>query len=179
MELSSFQLELFDRSPDIAAVLNITPNHLDRHPSMSHYGGQANILQYQSSGDACILNADDAYRRLVAQWTCQIEEGVGQPVYFRLYAAGSASAYLILSPQRVPVGRRAGLERQPGLPTPSFAGPATFNSGAQCSPTPLTAACIAGTASGGQPPCGRGNDLRRRGAPPEVVRPAQRRALGQ
>ena len=39
MELSSFQLELMDRSPAIAAVLNITPNHLDRHPSMSHYAG--------------------------------------------------------------------------------------------------------------------------------------------
>jgi len=37
MELSSFQTELITRSPSIAAVLNITPNHLDRHPSMSHY----------------------------------------------------------------------------------------------------------------------------------------------
>jgi UDP-N-acetylmuramoylalanine--D-glutamate ligase len=89
MELSSFQLELFDRSPDIAAVLNITPNHLDRHPSMSHYAAaKANILQYQSSGDACILNADDAYTGAwLRSGRCQIEEGVGQPaVYFPLFA---------------------------------------------------------------------------------------------
>ena len=51
MELSSFQLELFDRSPSIAALLNITPNHLDRHPSMSHYAAaKANILRFQKRG---------------------------------------------------------------------------------------------------------------------------------
>jgi UDP-N-acetylmuramoylalanine--D-glutamate ligase len=89
MELSSFQLELFDRSPDIAAVLNITPNHLDRHPSMSHYAAaKTRILQYQAQGDTCILNADDP---LTGAWLssgrCQIGEGVGQPaVYFPLLA---------------------------------------------------------------------------------------------
>ncbi len=37
MELSSFQLELMTRSPQIACVLNVTPNHLDRHGSMENY----------------------------------------------------------------------------------------------------------------------------------------------
>ena len=55
MELSSFQLELMDRSPAIAAILNITPNHLDRHPSMSHYAAaKANILKYQGRGDIAV-----------------------------------------------------------------------------------------------------------------------------
>ena len=36
-ELSSFQLEIMTRSPQVAAVLNITPNHLDRHSSMQVY----------------------------------------------------------------------------------------------------------------------------------------------
>ena len=37
MELSSFQLEIMRWSPSIAAILNVTPNHLDRHPSMAAY----------------------------------------------------------------------------------------------------------------------------------------------
>ncbi|NJN55344.1 MAG: UDP-N-acetylmuramoyl-L-alanine--D-glutamate ligase, partial [Anaerolineae bacterium] len=36
-ELSSFQLEIWEQSPPIAAVLNITPNHLDRHKTMTAY----------------------------------------------------------------------------------------------------------------------------------------------
>ena len=37
MELSSFQLEIMTLSPDIAVILNLTPNHLDRHKTMSAY----------------------------------------------------------------------------------------------------------------------------------------------
>lgn len=89
MELSSFQLELFDRSPTIAGVLNITPNHLDRHPSMSHYAAaKANILRFQGRGDTCVLGADDAFTGpWLASGRCQIEAGEGQPaVYFPLLA---------------------------------------------------------------------------------------------
>lgn len=89
MELSSFQLELFDRSPTIAGVLNITPNHLDRHPSMSHYAAaKANILRFQDRGDTCVLGADDAFTGpWLASGRCQIEAGAGQPaVYFPLLA---------------------------------------------------------------------------------------------
>jgi len=87
MEFSSFQAELFSRSPAIAALLNITPNHLDRHPSMSHYAAaKANILRFQDSGDTCVLSADDEY---TGPWLrdgrCQIPAGEGQEaVYFPL-----------------------------------------------------------------------------------------------
>jgi len=37
MEISSFQLEQMTLSPQVAAILNITPNHLDRHGSMQAY----------------------------------------------------------------------------------------------------------------------------------------------
>ena len=48
LEMSSFQLKFLKTSPDIAAVLNITPNHLDVHPSMEDYvASKANILAYQ------------------------------------------------------------------------------------------------------------------------------------
>ena len=59
-ELSSFQLEIWDRSPHIATVLNITPNHLDRHKTMKAYtNAKANILRYQSADDISVLCADD------------------------------------------------------------------------------------------------------------------------
>jgi len=60
MELSSFQLELMDRSPQVAAVLNLTPNHLDRHGSMQAYiQAKARILEFQSSQGVAVLSRDD------------------------------------------------------------------------------------------------------------------------
>ncbi len=60
MELSSFQLELMSTSPQVAAVLNITPNHLDRHGSMQAYiEAKSRILRFQHQGDVAILNRDD------------------------------------------------------------------------------------------------------------------------
>lgn len=60
-ELSSFQLEIWTQSPHVAAILNITPNHLDRHKTMAAYAeAKANILRYQSPEDIAVLAADDA-----------------------------------------------------------------------------------------------------------------------
>lgn len=59
-ELSSFQLEIWKQSPHVAAVLNITPNHLDRHKTMAAYANaKANILRYQTVNDVAVLCADD------------------------------------------------------------------------------------------------------------------------
>lgn len=60
MELSSFQLEIMTTSPNIAAVLNLTPNHLDRHETMSAYiSAKSNILTHQTGDDIAIMNRDD------------------------------------------------------------------------------------------------------------------------
>lgn len=60
-ELSSFQLELMTTSPHVAAVLNITPNHLDRHADMADYTrAKSRILAHQNSSDVAVLNRDDA-----------------------------------------------------------------------------------------------------------------------
>lgn len=60
LELSSFQLELLSLSPQIAAVLNVTPNHLDRHGSMQAYtAAKARILAFQSRLDAAVLGQAD------------------------------------------------------------------------------------------------------------------------
>jgi UDP-N-acetylmuramoylalanine--D-glutamate ligase len=150
MELSSFQLELFDRSPDIAAVLNITPNHLDRHPSMSHYAAaKANILQYQSPGDACILNADDAYTGAwLRSGRCQIDAGVGQPaVYFPLFAGRLAFSLSDPVTSGAFLSGNALVWRRPGLPDAIIcrAGDLQLR-GRHNVANILAAACIAGTA---------------------------------
>ncbi len=60
MELSSFQLEIMTRSPAIAAVLNVTPNHLDRHGTMEAYlSAKAHIFLNQAPDDVCLFNYDD------------------------------------------------------------------------------------------------------------------------
>ncbi|HPH95573.1 MAG TPA: UDP-N-acetylmuramoyl-L-alanine--D-glutamate ligase [Anaerolineaceae bacterium] len=60
LELSSFQLEQMTRSPQVAAILNITPNHLDRHGTMEAYtAAKARLLAFQSAGDTAVLGRDD------------------------------------------------------------------------------------------------------------------------
>jgi len=67
MELSSFQLQIAQSSPHIAAILNITANHLDRHASMEEYiEAKANILRFQSAGDAAVLGHDNPVTRGLA-----------------------------------------------------------------------------------------------------------------
>jgi UDP-N-acetylmuramoylalanine--D-glutamate ligase len=61
-EMSSFQLELIDElRPDVALLLNLTADHLDRHASFEDYArAKAHIFENQRERDAAILNADDA-----------------------------------------------------------------------------------------------------------------------
>jgi len=65
LELSSFQLERLrwiERSPQVATVLNLSPNHLDRHGSMTEYAeAKAAILDYQHRDDVAVLNTADNY----------------------------------------------------------------------------------------------------------------------
>lgn len=64
MELSSFQLEIMSVSPATAAVLNITPNHLDRHGTMEAYAtAKAHIIYFQEANDVAVLGYDDAGSR--------------------------------------------------------------------------------------------------------------------
>ena len=97
MELSSFQLELFSPeyqgpmvnerrspasraislegwSPHVAVITNITPNHLDRHPSMADYvRAKSHIVAFQSPDDWAVLNLDNAYTpELAARTPAQV-----------------------------------------------------------------------------------------------------------
>lgn len=88
MELSSFQLEYFAPvetargrgallemvcqpegvSPPVAAILNITPNHLDRHPSMEAYTeAKRHIYRHQGVGGVVVLSAENPTTRRMAQ----------------------------------------------------------------------------------------------------------------
>ena len=67
MELSSFQLEIMTISPHIAAVLNVTPNHLDRHKTMEAYiAAKRNVVAHQKPEDLALLGYDDANARALA-----------------------------------------------------------------------------------------------------------------
>ena len=68
-ELSSQQLaEAPTFHPHVAAVLNVTPDHLDWHGSMEAYvAAKAAIFQNQTAGDVCVLNYEDVYCREMAK----------------------------------------------------------------------------------------------------------------
>ena len=90
MELSSFQLELMSASPQVAAVLNLTPNHLDRHGDFEHYAAaKANILRYQRPTDVAVLGWDcpgsKAFERAV----------VGELLAFSQYDMAPDGAFML------------------------------------------------------------------------------------
>ena len=71
LEVSSFQLETIEEfRPKIAVVLNITPDHLDRHGSFENYAAaKARITENQTPEDYLVLNAEDVPTQLVASKT--------------------------------------------------------------------------------------------------------------
>lgn len=100
LELSSFQLELWDPTlaygsldnlgPAIAAILNITPNHLDRHPSMAAYAdAKFNLLRHLKADSQIVLNSewqmangDRALNALLADMAAQLATRHSPPLLF-------------------------------------------------------------------------------------------------
>ena len=77
VELSSFQLMTMDRSPEIAVVTNLAPNHLDVHKSMEEYvQAKQNIYRHQNAGGLVVLNYDNAITRGFAA------DAVGEVTFF-------------------------------------------------------------------------------------------------
>jgi UDP-N-acetylmuramoylalanine--D-glutamate ligase len=68
LEVSSFQLEAVDAfRPRVAVVLNVTPDHLDRHGSFEAYAAaKARLLARQEASDTAVLNLDDPVARGMA-----------------------------------------------------------------------------------------------------------------
>jgi UDP-N-acetylmuramoylalanine--D-glutamate ligase len=71
LELSSFQLEsCAEPRAEIAVILNVTPDHLDRHGSMDSYvAAKARLLRFQRPGDDAVLNGEDPICRELAALT--------------------------------------------------------------------------------------------------------------
>lgn len=60
LELSSFQLHTIRKSPKIAVITNISPNHLDMHKDYQEYiDAKKNIMLYQKDGDKLVVNASN------------------------------------------------------------------------------------------------------------------------
>ena len=60
LELSSFQLHTMKKSPQIAVMTNISPNHLDMHKSYQEYiDAKKNIMLYQSADDVLVVNMEN------------------------------------------------------------------------------------------------------------------------
>jgi len=68
LEVSSFQLEAVQNfRPQVAAILNITPDHMDRYPNMQGYiEAKAKIMRRQRSNDVLVLNGEDKYTPLLS-----------------------------------------------------------------------------------------------------------------
>lgn len=68
-EISSFQLEAVDAfHAEVAAILNITPDHLDRHHTMEQYTHfKERVMNRQTASDTCVLNYDNTYTHAIGE----------------------------------------------------------------------------------------------------------------
>lgn len=106
LELSSFQLELIDLSPQVAVVTNVTPNHLDQHGTMDAYSAaKARIYQFQAPGDWAVFNADDpiTQRMSLEAPGCVAAFSRTGPVAEGSYAV-DGTLYLVRGGKILPVG---------------------------------------------------------------------------
>lgn len=104
LELSSFQLMTMTRSPHIAVLTNLAPNHLDVHKSMEEYvWAKENIFRHQQPGDIAVFNLDNAITRELSA------HAPGRVLYFSRQAEPENGVFLRGD---AVISRRDGRERQ-------------------------------------------------------------------
>ena len=109
LEVSSFQLEtVVEFRPRVAVVLNITPDHLDRHGSFAAYAAaKTRITEQQTADDFLVLNAEDKDTQMVAAHTKaqiywfsprrQVKQGAfvhGESIFFRVQEGAQPEAVM-------------------------------------------------------------------------------------
>ena len=88
VELSSFQLMTMKKSPSVAVITNIAPNHLDVHKSFEEYIlAKENICKFQKTGDRLIVNYDNEITNKTGQ------NANGEVLYFSLKGEYTKDAY--------------------------------------------------------------------------------------
>ena len=88
VELSSFQLMTMKKSPSVAVITNIAPNHLDVHKSFEEYIlAKENICKFQKAGDRLIVNYDNEITNKTGQ------NANGEVLYFSLKGEYTKDAY--------------------------------------------------------------------------------------
>ena len=99
VEISSFQaqrLGWLGRGPHVAAVLNLTENHLDRHADMAEYAAaKRELLAFQAAGDFALLNGADP---IVAAWS---DVGAAEKVFVHGDESASRGAAVVGSEVRL------------------------------------------------------------------------------
>jgi len=103
VEVSSFQLEwVYTFQPQVAVLLNLTPDHLDRYVSMEEYRrAKAALLAAQQPGDVAVLNRDDPWVWDQRRGTRAATLSFGrEPVEFGSFLDGDAIIYW--GPEPVP-----------------------------------------------------------------------------
>lgn len=89
VELSSFQLISMRKSPDVAVITNISPNHLDVHKDMTEYiEAKKNIVLHQNAFSRTVLNLDN---EITKQFSNSVR---GQAVFFSAKSACENGVYL-------------------------------------------------------------------------------------
>jgi UDP-N-acetylmuramoylalanine--D-glutamate ligase len=90
LEISHTQLQLGDSSPHVAAILNITPNHLDQFSWDDYKQLKANLIRYQTADDVAVLGYDDPEARALESlvrgrllWFTMGEELPGEGAFVR------------------------------------------------------------------------------------------------
>lgn len=105
-ELSSFQLISMRKSPDVAVVTNVAPNHLDMHKDMDEYvEAKRNILLHQNAFSRAVLNEDNDITRSFAPYVRgqSLRFSMKQPVKNGAYLGEDGVLYMNCKNELTPV----------------------------------------------------------------------------
>ncbi len=111
VEVSSYQIDLAPSlAPNVAVLLNITPDHIDRHGTVEHYADvKARIFAHQGEADTAVIGIDDGFtsdictRELAKRVEKVVPVSVGKTISRGIYALGG-QLYDSLGTQTVKAG---------------------------------------------------------------------------